>query len=384
MHRPHHLAAAAHDRAPALPASVLARLQGGGWLESAWVGAVLAVVLAVVLALTVRAGLRRRGVLRVVAGAAASLLLATLTTAAFVNSYAGYVPDLSAAGRLLGYTATSGVVGLGASAGPTASGTVTRYVVGDPADRVPPSPLWVWTPPGYDAPGSTARYPVVYLLHGYVGNAADWFAAGRADSTLDLLVSQHVVPPVIVVAPDMNAGSLPRDTEGMNLPGGPQVETYLTRTVVRWADRNLRTVPDPAHRILGGLSAGGSVALDLGLRHQTLYGGILALEPYGDPGANTLPELGGSRALFDRYSPDRYIPTMHVARAVPMYIDVGSRARPDVTVRLARMLTARGFPVEFRVERGYAHTWHEARVGLPYGLLWLTSRLGWTTPVSTV
>ncbi|MBC5809686.1 MAG: hypothetical protein GIW95_02355, partial [Candidatus Eremiobacteraeota bacterium] len=38
--------------------------------------------------------------------------------------------------------------------------------LGDPAQRALP----VYTPPGYDAQGSR-RYPVLYVLHGYTGDA---------------------------------------------------------------------------------------------------------------------------------------------------------------------------------------------------------------------
>src|SRR5580704_13424653 len=41
--------------------------------------------------------------------------------------------------------------------------------LGDPTQR----PLWVYTPPGYS--GSEARYPCVYVIQGYSGQAVMWW-----------------------------------------------------------------------------------------------------------------------------------------------------------------------------------------------------------------
>ena len=41
--------------------------------------------------------------------------------------------------------------------------------LGDPYVR----PLWVYTPPGYDA-GPRRRYPAVYVIQGYTGTIAMW------------------------------------------------------------------------------------------------------------------------------------------------------------------------------------------------------------------
>src|SRR5256885_13251310 len=41
--------------------------------------------------------------------------------------------------------------------------------LGDPYER----PLWVYTPPGYDADAGT-RYPAVYVIQGYTGHVAMW------------------------------------------------------------------------------------------------------------------------------------------------------------------------------------------------------------------
>jgi hypothetical protein len=98
---------------------------------------------------------------------------------------------------------------------------------------------------------------------------------------VDLLVSRHVTPPMIVVAPDVNAGWL-RDSECLDEVGGAQVATYL--------------------------------------------------------------------------------------------VNASSGAVRRVQ-RLAGLFARRGIPTQFRIQRGQGHTWAEARVGLPWGLLFAARHL---------
>nr|WP_276610572.1 alpha/beta hydrolase-fold protein [Kineococcus siccus] len=235
--------------------------------------------------------------------------------------------------------------------------------------RVPPSTTYVYLPPGYRA-GGARRYPVAYLLHGSPGRSTDWFAAGDAADTLDVLIRHHLVPPMIVVAPDTNGGGL-RDTECLDDPhGGPQVERYLTTVVVPYVDAHFRTDARPAARIIGGMSAGGYCALDQGLRHRDLFGPVLAIEPYGDPGPDWRREL--TAAEFAAVSPSHYLPTIAVPAPVPVFLDIGTdavAAEQADTDHVEAELRARGWPVLRRDEAGQGHTWNTARIALPYGLV---------------
>ena len=50
-----------------------------------------------------------------------------------------------------------------------------------------PRRMYVYTPPGYDR--STARYPVLYLLHGAGGDEDAWNNMGRASVIMDNLIA---------------------------------------------------------------------------------------------------------------------------------------------------------------------------------------------------
>ncbi len=61
----------------------------------------------------------------------------------------------------------------------------------------------VYTPPGYH--NSTARYPVLYLLHGGGGDEDAWNTMGRANIIMDNLLAAGKIKPMIMVMPNGNA-----------------------------------------------------------------------------------------------------------------------------------------------------------------------------------
>ena len=351
---------------PSLPELVRADLAlGRDWLGSWWpaVGA-----LAVACALVAVAMLRRRRRRRAWPWLAWTVPTLVVTLMLSLNAHIGYVPNVSAARLLIGDHRLESHLDQGTVRDvtiPVASGL-----------QLPESTTWIYLPPGYD-PAAAIRYPVVYLIHGSPGASSDWFAGGDAPHTMDVLIAHHLVRPMIVVAPDVN-GSSEDDTECLNSgSGGPQVETYLDDVVVPWVDANLSTEADWPHRVIGGMSAGGFCALDQGLRHPELFGSILALEPYQDPGD------GGRRMLetaadFEAHSPGSYLPTMTFQHPVPTFLDIGQNARGgdgSETASLAAKLLARGQTVLFRAEPNQGHTWTFARTGLPYGLVFASEHL---------
>jgi S-formylglutathione hydrolase FrmB len=365
-HQLHRIAHLAHLH---LPAGLLRQVDRAGPLESPWVAAGLGGLLAASVLLAVRqhrrAGpsVRRRWLRRT--GLAAWLSgLTVLTGLAGVNVYVGYVPTLPG---LLGAVLAPGRVG---------GSRVAKLVVGAPDLDVPPSPAYVYLPPGYDQPGNAARrYPVVYLLHGYPGGPSDWFRGAQVQQVMDAMLRDHLVQPMIVVAPDASGGWL-HDSEMLNQVGGPQVATYLTRTVVDAVDGTYRTVPDRGARAIGGMSSGGYGALNLGLRYQGVFTVILSEMPYGDPGPVTWSLLGGSHALWLANSPSRYIPTMVFQHPMAVDLIAGSRDRTrGEAVRLARMLAARGQPAQDTIVPDANHTWRGARAELPYALAFASQHL---------
>ncbi|WP_103352832.1 esterase family protein [Amycolatopsis sp. CA-128772] len=374
---------------PVLPGDITARARDLGPLESPliWLGLASAAVavLAVVVALSYRRRVRRWGF----TAFGVLLLLAAVTA---VNSYVGYVrttDDLARllqrgpgpvylAGRLLddgkeapepsSADSPAAAPRAGKGAGTAAAGQRIDVVdLPDPAHSVPSGSNYVILPPGYDT-DQARRYPVVYLIHGYpFGGPRDWLASGDAPGTLLALQQANVIAPMIVVSVDLTAGNPSTDWECLDVPGGPQLETYLARTVVPAIDRRYRTFADRTHRALGGMSGGGFGALNIGLHHVDEFATLVIALPYDDLN-DSISVLGGNQAAIAADTPRRYLPTMKFTAPISVLLAVGTGAPTDVTTarRIAAALHARGQDAVVHAERGFNHTWHTARATLPY------------------
>ncbi len=390
------LASAIHRAAsdPVLPGDVTARARDLGPLESPliWLGFASAAVavLAVVVTLWYRRRVRRWGF----TAFGVLLLLASVTA---VNSYVGYVrtsDDLARllqrgpgvvnlAGRLLDdgkeapepssgsspdSSSDSSSPGPHPGAGAAAAGQRIDVVnLPDPAHGIPSGSNYVILPPGYDS-DPTRRYPVVYLIHGYpFGGPRDWLTSGDAPGSLLALQQANVIAPMIVVSVDLTAGNPSTDWECLNVPGGPQLESYLAGTVVPGVDQRYRTLADRTHRALGGMSGGGFGALNIGLHHVDEFATLVIALPYDDLN-DSVGILDGNRAAIAANTPRRYLPTMKFPAPISVMLAVGTGAPTDVSTarRIADALHARGQEAVVHAERGFNHTWHTARATLPY------------------
>ncbi len=140
--------------------------------------------------------------------------------------------------------------------------------LGDPAVR----PVGVYLPPGYDAEASR-RYPALYVLHGYTGDAAALLASRPWETNVfqwaDRLIEQKRMVPALVILVD-----------GVTRLGGSQYvdsihngryATYAVRDVVGHVDRAYRTIASEHGRAVLGKSSGGFGAMHLVLEHPGTF-----------------------------------------------------------------------------------------------------------------
>jgi enterochelin esterase-like enzyme len=150
--------------------------------------------------------------------------------------------------------------------------------------------MFVYTPPNYHT--STAKYPVLYLLHGGGGDEDAWDTMGRANIIMDNLLAAGKIKPMIVVMPNGNAtqtvsqgygfgptpavtsvtAPLPPGQAGAGRgpggpagagPGGRAPQPYegsypqsLVKEVIPFIERNYRVTANKNSRAIAGLSMG--------------------------------------------------------------------------------------------------------------------------------
>lgn len=366
-------------------------------LESPWIWRILlaATVLCVAFLIWHTIRRRRRGIHRSAVrrwstrlAASVSVVVLLLSTGlAFLNTYVGYLPTAASLRNVvLGGSSVPGSNAIGSLRYGTAQQAALRAGdsmvvsarIGAPRLDIPSRDAFIYLPPGYGLPANAhRRYPVVYLLAGFPGRPADWMLAGGVPQAMTSLIEHRQVGPMIVVAPDPDGG-FEHDSECLNQVDGPQIATYLTRTVVHYIDAHFRTLRERAGRAVGGMSSGGYCAVNLALRNQNVFSNIVAFEPYGTPGRSVIgPILRGSQVLYRENSPEYYLPTMHFTRHFYAFMDAGAESASEIArVRaLADQLAARGQTVAFRAEPSQTHTWKEASAGLPYGLYFAAHHL---------
>ena len=128
-----------------------------------------------------------------------------------------------------------------------------------------PNPLVyrIYLPPCYDE--ETGRsYPVLYLIHGQTYSDTQWDRL-RAPETADALIAAGEVAPFIIV--------MPRDRVWRE-PTEDNFGVAVAQVLIPWVDENYRTIPDRAHRAIGGLSRGAAWAIHLGLSHWEDFSAI--------------------------------------------------------------------------------------------------------------
>ena len=280
----------------------------------------------------------------------------------------------------------------------------------------------VYLPPSYQR-DATRRYPVAYYLHGAWGAEDNWVTLGHLDRAMDSLVARGMRE-MIVVMPDgddgwyttwnalnntaqCSADTVRREPAATYCVTWPKYDEYIARELVAHIDSSYRTLPQPAHRGIAGLSMGGYGAITLALRYPDVFAaaashsGVLSPRyagpsPYVPPTryATTVEAIRPrySAGLFALMQPvfgrdttgwrarDPAVLARHLVasrtRPPALFIDVG---RDDVFLEQNRAFradaTALGLDLRYREWPG-AHDWAYWRQHVAEGLSWMAGVIG--------
>ncbi len=163
---------------------------------------------------------------------------------------------------------------------PAPHGTVERVQVhgkslegnleGDSPDR----DVSIYLPPSYEKQ-KHRRYPVVYLLHGYMDNDDNWFGAKHvfinAPAAIDAALAAGSREMIFVMP---SAHTVYFGSMYSNSVTTGDWEDYIAQDLVSYIDAHYRTIPDRMSRGLAGHSMGGYGTIRLAMKHPEVFSSI--------------------------------------------------------------------------------------------------------------
>jgi S-formylglutathione hydrolase FrmB len=221
-----------------------------------------------------------------------------------------------------------------------------------------------------DSYAKAGQLPVVYLLHGYSGNYADWIKKAPAIARFADQLN------MIIVCPDGNYGSWyfdsPVDTTW-------KYETYITTELVQWIDVHFKTIKNRSGRAITGLSMGGHGALYLACKHQDVFGaagsmsGGVDMRPF-PLNWDIAKRLGAYAAWPERWERNSVINCTHLLtpNSLSLIIDCGvDDFFYKVNCNLHEKLLYQNIPHEF-ITRPGAHDWKYWSNAVVYQLVFMS------------
>ncbi|MEU6548703.1 alpha/beta hydrolase-fold protein [Streptomyces sp. NPDC046915] len=160
-------------------------------------------------------------------------------------------------------------------------------------------PAFVYLPPQYFQKAyARQRFPVIVALSGYPGSIFNLAEHLRVSQTAGQLQKSGQMQPTIMVMIRPTIAP-PRDTECVDVPGGPLTETFLAKDLPDALKSAYRVGHDGSAWGVMGYSSGGSCALQLTMRNPGVYTTAGALSPdykvKDDPTTGNLFGSGPSR-----------------------------------------------------------------------------------------
>lgn len=238
---------------------------------------------------------------------------------------------------------------------------------------------FVYTPPDYDTKPD-ARYPVLYLLHGWGEDETGWYRQGHVEFIMDNLIADGKATPMIVVMDNLNAvkpgesgavfaarGLVP-DPPGASAPEGaggalggrggrgggplgrPTYSEMMLTDLIPAIEKSYRVAPGRENRAMAGLSMGGAQAFETVLKNpdEFAYLGGFSGNCGGFGGGTFDPDTSCDGAFRD--------PAAFNAKMKVLFLGIGS-AEGQGTRNFSDALREAGVDNVYFESPGTAHEW---------------------------
>ncbi|MCX4549151.1 esterase family protein [Streptomyces sp. NBC_01387] len=259
---------------------------------------------------------------------------------------------------------------------PAVGGQIQKVVIQGRKSKIA-SPAYVYLPPQYFQQAYAKRtFPVSVVLTGYPGTAENLLKGLHFPRTeYDQVKAGKMKPMVLVMLRPTVAP--PRDTECVDITGGPQSETFFAKDVPEAVRTTYRVGTGPRSWGFIGNSTGGYCALKLAIHHPNVYGAGAGLSAYyraaEDPTTGDL--FQGSKAERDRA--DLLWSLTHRPAPKTSLLVTTSKAGEGNYRSTMRFMAKVKPPTEvssITLTSG-GHNFNTWRREIPASLVWLSSRL---------
>ncbi|HEV8395300.1 MAG TPA: alpha/beta hydrolase-fold protein [Vicinamibacterales bacterium] len=242
----------------------------------------------------------------------------------------------------------------------------------------------IYTPPDYDT-NARAKYPVLYLLHGWGENEDGWHAQGRVDVIMDNLIAAGQAKPMIVVMDNLNAvkpgesaalygargtltqtvveppqaagaggravggGPLGGPGRGGRGPLGSEVFTEMMLSdLIPMVEHGFRVAPGRENRAMAGLSMGGAQTFVTALAHLDAFAYIGGFSGSSGGGPGFDPKTSNGGVFADAAGFNKKVKLL--------FLGIGSAEGPN-TKNFSEQLTRAGIKNVYYESPGTAHEW---------------------------
>ncbi|GMQ64253.1 alpha/beta hydrolase [Vallitalea maricola] len=192
--------------------------------------------------------------------------------------------------------------------------------------------MLVYLPESYN---SSTPLPVLYFLHGRSGNEDIMFEL-NINKIADQMIKDGEIKPMIIVCPriensrGLNSSLICKEIHeyGHNnrIINLGMYEDYFVKEIIPMLDNTFNTIKDRKGRYIGGLSAGGYIALHSTFRHQYMFskvgGHMPALELELEDEDKPYYE---NRDVWNKYNPILIARNNNISCDIEIYLDAGEK-----------------------------------------------------------
>ncbi|WP_327415569.1 alpha/beta hydrolase [Streptomyces sp. NBC_01233] len=164
---------------------------------------------------------------------------------------------------------------------PQVGGQILKVAITGQKSKIT-SPGYVWLPPEYFQPQhKDQNFPASIVLTGYPGTAENLIKGlDYPMKAFSLSKSGKMKPMILVMLRPTIAP--PRDTECVDIPGGPQTETFFAEDLPQAITNTFRVGKKPENMGFIGNSTGGYCALKIAAHYPQTFGAAAGLSAYYD------------------------------------------------------------------------------------------------------